>query len=190
MALLKYNGNLISTSFGLLEYTQSTPPTLTYGGWKHKDTGVWTGFSELYPHYGDTGGIIDFNGFSTIEPESVGNVAHNISELVLREGCNYVENIGLMENPDTQEMMYEYLSIIDLPSTIQQIGKADGSIFDGLANVTELKIRALTPPGLALGTIQSPNVGIYVPDAVVNTYKTTAPWSTFAAIVFPLSDVE
>lgn len=190
MTLLKYNGNLISTSAGLLKYTPITPPTLTYGGWKHKDTGVWTGFVEFWPHYGNDGGIVDFNGYADTEPESVGNVAHNISELLIREGCSVVYNISLAPNPNTQELMYEYLSVMDFPSTITDLGTAGNTIFDGLANVTVVKIRSATPPIIRLGNFQSPNAKIYVPDVYVATYKSHPNTSAFASLIFPLSDIE
>lgn len=193
MALLKYNGNLISTGAGLLKYTATEPPepSLINGGWKHKDTGVWTEFAEFYPDYGDNGGVVDFNGYAVIEPNSVGNVAHNISELIIREGCNNVYNIGLSQNPDTQEWMYEHLTLMDFPSTITTLGENSQSvIFNGLANVLTLIIRATTPPTMYIGNMQSPQAKLYVPDAAVATYKSHPNTSAYAAIIFPLSDIE
>lgn len=192
MALLKYNGNLISTGAGLLKYTATEPPepALVNGGWRHKDTGAWTEFAEFFPHYGDNEGIITFNGFATHDPAAVGNHAHNISELIFREGCHVVENISLMQNSVTEEWLYEHLTSMDFPSTITDIGPEGGSIFDGLANVEVIKIRATTPPAIRVGYMQSPNAKLYVPDAAVATYKSHTNTSAYAAIIFPLSDIE
>lgn len=190
MALLKYNGNLISTGTGLLGYT-SAVPSLINGGWKHKDTGAWTEFAEFWPHYGENEGIISFNGYASELPESVGNVAHNISELIIREGCHIVSNIGLNSHPITEDSMYEYLSVMDFPSTITNIGEpGGGTMFNALANVLAIKIRATTPPSLMIGSMYSTEAKVYVPDAVVTTYKSHPNTSAFAALIFPLSDIE
>lgn len=189
MPLLKYNGNLISTGTDILKYVPAAPSLLN-GGWKHKDTGEWTGFAEFYPHYGNNGGVIQFDGMASAEPESVGNVAHNISELIIREGCNKVYNINRTQNPTTLNWLYEYITLMDFPSTITEIGAEGATIFNGLTNVLVIKVRATTPPLIRIGSIQSPLAKIYVPDAVVATYKSNANTSAYSALIFPLSDIE
>lgn len=189
MALLKYNGNLISTGTGLLGYT-STVPGLTNGGWKHKDTGAWTEFAEFFPNYGEDEGVVTFDGGSLTDPESIGHYAHNISELIIREGCHVVININRSQHPDTQEWLYDSLTSMDFPSTVTDIGPDGGSIFNDLGNVLVIKIRAIAPPEIRVGTMQSPNARIYVPDASVDTYKNHPSIAPYASLILPLSDIE
>lgn len=188
MTLLKYGSDLIKVGSTLLGYI-NTAPSFVNGAWKHKTTGVWTELQELYPHYGNNGGVIAFNGYANTEPTSIANVAHNISELIIREGCNVINNINLTQNPDTSEWMYQDLIRLDLPSTITHVGEEDAPIFGGLANVTHLIIRATTPPYLNLGTMQSANALIYVPDASIPAYSSSSYWGAYSSLLRPISDL-
>lgn len=188
MALLKYGSNLIKTGGSLLKYIDPIP-TEYYGYWKHYDTGVITSFAEWYPDYSYQEGppeVVTFDGYSE---DGIGQYAELVSEIKFKEGCTVVENIGKHFDQDREVTLYEHLQVLDFPSTLENLG-AGNSIFGGLDQITTIIFRSVTPPTIILGNIQSPQAMIYVPDGSVNTYKSAPTWSTFASIIFPLSDIE
>ena len=72
---------------------------------------------------------------------------------------------------------------IDLPASVTSIGNY---AFNGCSSLTSITIRATTPPTLDSSYANtfpttSQNYTIYVPASVVNTYKTTSKWSTWAS---------
>ena len=51
-------------------------------------------------------------------------------------------------------------------------------------------VRAATPPTLGSSSLAGDSgYAIYVPDASVNTYKAASGWSSYASIIFPISDL-
>lgn len=181
MPIIKYNNILLKTGTSLLKFEGIAPPVdYPYGYWVHKDTAVITPLTQGFPYYGvNEDSKIEFDGLSA---EGMIPVAINISKLVLMEGCQVVVNI-------LGTQYWANLQIIDFPSTIENIGLG-GAMFDSLTNIQRVIIRSFTPPPFTTGNIQSPNIKIYVPDLAVSVYKSTAPYSAFANLVYPLSDIE
>jgi hypothetical protein len=91
---------------------------------------------------------------------------------------------------------------IDIPATVTEIGHSAFNIGTS-SHFTTMVVRATTPPALSSyednldahgtegATFKSGgrNLKIYVPDAVVNTYKTTPRWSNYAEIIYPISQL-
>jgi hypothetical protein len=77
------------------------------------------------------------------------------------------------------------LEKLTLPSTIIEIGAgALGS------NITTMIVNAAVPPGAAANLSgASLTMIIYVPAASVTAYKTTLPWSAFAANIKSISEL-
>lgn len=77
------------------------------------------------------------------------------------------------------------LTEITLPYTITTIGQY---AFGSCPNLTSFTILALTPPPLTyLDDIWNTNTTVYVPDSVVDVYKSTPLWKTYPDRIKPLS---
>ena len=78
------------------------------------------------------------------------------------------------------------LTGVEIGGGINSIGEY---AFSGCSNVSFVSIRANNAPTLGTDAFNNTSlVGIYVPDASVETYKTTNVWSTHAALIKPLSE--
>lgn len=86
---------------------------------------------------------------------------------------------------------YEYdlpkgMQILDLGESIADL--PFHAIF-GLTNLT-LIVRAITPPTLHPNAITKTPTAIYVPDALVDTYKAADVWLNYANVIKPLSEYQ
>jgi hypothetical protein len=172
MAILKYGNNILTYNGNALEAVEGPAP-LPVGYWKHKDTGVVTeitliwqdGFEEDV----DTS-IMRWNPSTATSWDSV-----DASEIKFPEG---VEEVGFLTDEWTPNIVKA-----DLPSTTKSLGH---TALNGITMMESLTIRALVPPTITLGIPQSPNLRLYVPSESLNLYKSTAPYSSFAEIIFAI----
>lgn len=81
------------------------------------------------------------------------------------------------------------LKYADIPATITQIST---NVFNGCSSLKYLIFRSETVPTLFSqnALANSNNCPIYVPDQLVDTYKSTSPWSVHAARIRPLSEYQ
>ena len=118
----------------------------------------------------------------TLPPNTVlGNSAFSqskIERLIIPEGYQIIGNSIFQRCPN--------LNLVDIPSTVTSIS-AGGSLFWAMKNQVTVICRAITPPILGgWGYDGDPKV-IYVPDTVVDAYKSATGWSPQAAKIQPLS---
>lgn len=79
------------------------------------------------------------------------------------------------------------LPSIDMPASVTRI---DGQALQGCNSLLRIICRPTTPPPIQTSSLNSTNnCPIYVPDASVNTYKSTSRWSDLASRIFPISDL-
>lgn len=81
------------------------------------------------------------------------------------------------------------LKYADCPATITQIST---NVFNGCSAMEYMIFRSETIPTLFSqnALANSNNCPIYVPDQLIDTYKSTSPWSVHAARIRPLSEYQ
>lgn len=128
----------------------------------------------------------------TIDPENVhfqlvDGVLYNIDSTPVVKGLVYnssevVVKAGTASLPSRFMEGNNVVTKVDLPDSVTNIGIRFGR---SASNLKTVICRATTPP--TLGTdylLQNVTLtSIQVPAASVDTYKTTAPWSTYASII-------
>lgn len=66
------------------------------------------------------------------------------------------------------------------------VTRIQGSAFRGCSGLTSITVNATTPPSLGARAFEDSTCNIYVPQASVETYKTTYPWNGYASRIMPL----
>lgn len=116
-------------------------------------------------------------------PQNISNIGANAFS-----GCENLESADLSSSSivllsaDCFSSCYNLKSIY-LPETLKFIG---GNTFGDCEKLNYLKCLAIDPPSCSSNTFETyhyDNVGLQVPDASINSYENTIPWSYFKNIV-------
>lgn len=106
-------------------------------------------------------------------------------------GCGFSGVFAIPEGITTVNNQWIWgngnITRLEFPSTITSIGTYGFHYNVGNKNVV---IKATTPPSYNNSTSYvGTNTKIYVPDANVNTYKTSSYWSNLASYIYPMSEL-
>ena len=158
-----------------------------------------------------------FAGCSALEEVELPTSISGLSQYktgYMFDGCSSLRNITLPSDMTKMEgnMFHDCISLeeLDIPATVTTIGYGltDGCIslkriinranivpvytgngaFANCPNLTEMIILQETPPTLGYNSFyKTDNCIFYVPDSVVDTYKSASGWSNMASRIKPLS---
>lgn len=136
-----------------------------------------------------------FSGCNAIT--DIANVIPSGATVIANEqfrGCNGLTDVVVPEGIQRCEIGWIYGSnivSITYPTTITSISNVSGSL--NLSNINYMACLATTPPGIsvnAFGSATSYSFPIYVPDAVVSTYKTASTyWQNYASRIQGISNL-
>jgi hypothetical protein len=108
----------------------------------------------------------------------------NISKVVIQEGIKEIGDYTFAtKSPD-----WKLLRTIVLPSTLTSIGSEAFAKQGGLKEVVLMFNSVCSLGNDAFNGIYIPGVSIYVPDSLVDSYKTAENWSAYASQIKPLSE--
>ena len=123
-----------------------------------------------------------FNGCSgltdIILPNSVTTLGYRIFE-----GCTSLQSATL-PNGITKIGIYTFsgcssLASITIPSKVTSIA---GFAFNGCTGLKEVRVYAETPPTVSSNNFSNYTIPLYVPEASMDAYKATDPWSSFTDV--------
>lgn len=145
---------------------------------------------------GETFNLLDSTAFSSVSQITVNGepftpsgslydltLAANTDYLIeyeLNDGVTDVSNRFAIHPANGCSSIFRDYDIL-FPAQVTTIGALYGS------SVVNLLLEETTPTNSDITNINIV-VGIYVPDSAVNTYKSASGWSTFANIIYPISE--
>ena len=134
--------------------------------------------------------LIKYSGDST----SV-TVPYGVTEIKdwVFSGCRNIVNVSVPDSVTTIGYgVFNYctsLTGVTIGTGITRINSAAHSgTFEGCTNLTNLTVRATTPPILGSDPFWTSNYTIYVPSASVDAYKAASGWSTYASRIQAISN--
>ena len=174
----EYTPGTTTTGIGI---TMAQAAAVTTIGTKFKNNTSITSFVEL-PYF--TGAVAyDNSHYYYNAQNNNGTIFYN---------CTKMRKVKIPEGVTDMQNTFrncKALAFIDLPSTVI---KTAGYIWSNTPAKC-LICRAATPPTFTQGDVYgklNPTLGLYVPDASVDTYKATSRWSAFASYIKPLSQFD
>ncbi len=118
-------------------------------------------------------------------------IYHSSDISYIAQNCYSLSRLGIINSYNG--IIGEYalrtnyaLTTLVIPEEITKIG---GYAFYDCRVLNTIICEAETPPTIEGNTFTNYNWKIYVPDVAVNAYKTATNWSTFAAYIYPMSEI-
>lgn len=180
-----FNANTSITHFDELQYFTGLTEIGTYAFYQATNLASVV-LPDTITHIGDYGlGQVDAIT-QIVFPQGITSIG--------RFGLAYMDSLNILDLSGTEltsladsaVQVSTALTKVILPSTIVSIG---ANCFNGCTSVSQFIIYATTPPSVGGRAFRSTTGMFYVPDSVVDTYKTNSSWSSFASRIKGISEI-